>query len=80
MINGDVVTIIANNTAFFNSPGSSGKSKMVTEFSKVAWFNFFGGPRDLLVAAHQNQVAQENEMTWVTTEMKHLYESTDHNS
>ena len=58
MFNGDVVEIIARNTAYFNSADSNGKSKMVTEFSKVAWFNFLGGPRDLLVTTPHNQVAQ----------------------
>ena len=80
MFNRDVAAIIASNSDYLNTPDSNGKSRMETEFSDAAWFNFFGGPRDLLVTTPLNQVASKNEMSWVTTEMKHLYESTDHNS
>jgi hypothetical protein len=49
-------------------------------FSKVAWFNFYGGARDVLVATPSNIGLQDFEMSYVTSEIKHMYESVDHNS
>jgi hypothetical protein len=49
MFNRDVAAIIASNSDYLNTPDSNVKSRIETEFSDAAWFNFFGGPRDLLV-------------------------------
>jgi len=80
MFNGDVAAVIANNSDYLNSPDMNGKSRMDTELANVAWFNFFGGPRDFLVSTPHNKVASNNEMAWVTTEIKHMYQSLDHAS
>lgn len=74
--------LIANNLDYFNGVHRNGTKK--SEFNSTCWFNFYGGARDVLVATPSNikplNQGSNLEMTYVTTEMKHVYESVDHNS
>jgi len=73
-----IYKIIANNTDYFT--GSHRNKTRKSDHSKVAWFSFYGGARDVLVATPSNLGPQDFEMNYVTTEMKHMYGSVDHNS
>jgi hypothetical protein len=70
MFNNYISALIKQNKAFRRSEA----------MKNVAWFNFFGGSRDILVSTPTNLLRSENEIWMETTHMKNVDQSLDHNS
>jgi hypothetical protein len=62
MFNNYIGALIKQNKAFRESDA----------MKKVAWFNFFGGSRDILVPTPKNLLRSKNEIWIETTHMKNV--------